>query len=225
MVCAWLIRKLLPNVSARVTVVAGSPSATELAASSATSTATARARLASNVAVLTRLCAKSVMILLKPEDRSSYPSCGWSGDPGGGHRRAARRGCSASPLKRISSAHVHHIILISSHSSQAPMHRRPRASPLLSTSGRSSHTSISPAHNLMSSTTATSSRTGDVAGTLGASITLTGALDGLVDDLGRRLGLPVRVELRVVALRSDVLVECSFGGERAVLRVCVPRSS
>ena len=59
----------------------------------------------------------------------------------------------------------------------------------------------------MSATATTSSRAGDVTGTLGASIALAGTLDGLVDDLGRRLGLPVRVELRVVAFESDVLVK------------------
>lgn len=36
--------------------------------------------------------------------------------------------------------------------------------------------------------------------TIGAGITLAAPLDGLVQDLGRRLWLPVRVELRVIAL-------------------------
>lgn len=57
---------------------------------------------------------------------------------------------------------------------------------------------------LIPATTPTSYRpactsSGTCRGSFGACIALAGARDGLVDDFGGRLGLPVRVELRVVA--------------------------
>jgi hypothetical protein len=67
-------------------------------------------------------------------------------------------------------------------------------------SQRIARTGISPA------TTSTSGGAGSVlSGSLGGGggVALSSALDRLVDDLGRRLGLPVRVELQVVAFKSE----------------------
>lgn len=70
----------------------------------------------------------------------------------------------------------------------------------------------------VTSTTATSSGSrGILDGGFGTSVTLAGALDGLVHDLGRRLGFPVRVELRVVACTWSWL-ERSSGDQRLIFR-------
>jgi hypothetical protein len=114
---------------------------------------------------------------------------------------------------------------------------RPRNALLHSLSHPSSQkiarTGISPA------TTSTSGGAGSVlSGSLGGGggVALSSALDRLVDDLGRRLGLPVRVELQVVAFGFSVSagVLCIWRldqwlGELAArgigVRRCIPRSS
>lgn len=83
---------------------------------------------------------------------------------------------------------------------------------------RACFTLLRASEDSVTSTAATGSGSGSVGGgTLGTSVALAGALNGLVDDLGRRFRLSVGVELRVVAWLSSWL-EGSSGDHVAILR-------
>lgn len=109
------MQRNLPNTSVAVTVVAGSPSATELTTTGAAATATARAGRTVNVAVLTGLCSSLARALRYGISDDAYRECGWGDGPDGGHRHASRRGCSANQLQQEVHVSSLHLLAISSH--------------------------------------------------------------------------------------------------------------
>jgi hypothetical protein len=184
-----------PNASVAVTVVAGGPGAT-LTTTSTTSTATAT----SGGVRVTGLCLLSVMSVRSSSTVSeSIP--------------LVRRGPS-SRLSRLLVPAVECCISTCSpksntiplpllHVSPSLSHPWPSSGPLRS---GFLHKKIPRTSVLIPSTS--SGTGGTVRRSLGARVALSGALDRLVDDLDRRLGLPVRVELQVVAF--TVLVSADF---------------
>jgi len=146
-------------------------------------------------------------------DAHAAHGCGSSDDPDAGHHRAVRHGCSTSQLHNTQPTSAH------SHSQWTPRPARVR------------RTLVSSCQDLMSASAPACRRPRGVAWwTFGAGVALAGTLDRLVDGLGRRLRLPVRVELRVIAF---ITCQClavrmlrhEVGGGWEQWRVAVPRSS
>ena len=178
-----------PNASVAVTVVAGGPSG----AVAISTTASTAAATATSVGV-TRLCLMSVC-LIDPVLGVNL-TAGAVGVTVGAETIVAPLGAvvGGSCSRFCISTHAlpsppSSILLCPSHLHSTLSHASTPSGPFLAHPSRFPRT-----RNLTSSGL----------GGLGTRVALSGALDGLVHDLDGRLGLPVRVELQVVAFGSNV---------------------